>query len=535
MSYAFDNKNYDSFNFSKTDEYFGKLCLNSHAFNSAIINHGNSNIAEFLKKIKPLNNNNFQQFDALNNIIYDYVSKLLGKDIASDAVETIANERIVLTANHQGVDFFAQSVQGSMLFSLIFKENLSRNKVVPIIACGNISLNNLTYPRGILIYDLKTKDFNKIPLKLPIFPDREKTKTVCAVNAIKKEYVINVLKKVFSLKKDGIISNACCEVLINLLEQEYLDDFILQQKNYSDQAVILNFRLWKRIFKSGFDNFKIVYLELEEIAAKLIERDLCNQNSLLYITLFDPIVRNRLINGLDRKKACWENNLLKERCLNEKSLTSEAKNYGTHFFWGIDNNKKRIPFFLDECEKDNPSLTGFAENGRSLKIPFRPEILREKLLLKEIIPSLFLSYSALSFARGITCVGGYYQSEYLPIMKSMLIESLSSQTCYNDLASSILNVETNNYLSGMQTIMIMRDNNSIVPAGLIELIATGGINENDFHKVLKINVFDAHKASMLDTLTDLKIDYSRDECWKEIISKQNYIDLKENLIIRKIV
>ena len=201
MNYQISAAQADINNFSLIDEYLEKLCLSSKALNFAITRHGMNNIGEFIKKTNIIKNDSYQPCEDLIKIIHEYVEKLLGTQTALETIETIKNDKIALTANHHGVDYFAQSVQGSMLFSLIFKEKLPSRKVIPIIACGNISLNNLTYPRGILIYNLSDTNFGKIPLKIPIFPDREKTKTVCSVNRIKEEYLQNTIKKPCLLKK----------------------------------------------------------------------------------------------------------------------------------------------------------------------------------------------------------------------------------------------------------------------------------------------------------------------------------------------
>lgn len=179
------------------------------------------------------------------------------------------------------------------------------------------------------------------------------------------------------------------------------------------------------------------------------------------------------------------------------------------------------------------SLIGYNESHDNLiNIPFEANVLAEKLQKKEIIPSLFLSYLVLSFARGITCVGGYYQSEYLPIMKQKVIEALENQNCYKHYAVSISEVCASNYLSGMQTIMTMSDEGSIVPAGPIEIIASGGINDKDVEKILKINILNAHKASMIDTVNDLKVNSSENPNWKETISKENYAQLNSQVVVR---
>ena len=535
MCYAIQHHEDTISNGLKLDEYFEKLCFSSPAFHYAIKNHGQCSIREFIKKMIITQKNGYQECDDLWSIVYDYVKKLLGDDTACETIEALKNDKIALTANHHGVDYFAQSVQGSMLFSMFFKEKLLKSKIIPIIACGNISLNNLTYPRGILIYNLEENSFNQIPQKLSIFPDREKTKTVCAVPSITKEYLNNAIKKCNVLKKDKVISSKLYDTLIYILQQHYMDPIVLDQKTYSEQAVLLNFKLWKQLFKGNLQDHKLVYLELEEIASRLIEQDLFNQSSLLYITLFDPLIRQGIIDGLNCKKACWENKILENRCsikFDKQIKNSQNGNCGTHFFWGIDKNQRRISFILNIDGNDKPSLVGINENNQPVHIPFEAEILREKLKKKEIIPSLFLSYLCISFARGITCVGGYYQSEYLPVMKEKLIECLTSQNSYKKIITEIRGIETKNYLSGMQTIMIMNADRCIIPAGLVELIASGGVNEQDMENISKINFVDAHKASMLDTLTDLKIEMNGDRNWKRMISQQNYLQLKDNLVIR---
>jgi hypothetical protein len=521
---------------SKLDEYVDKLCSVSDPLNNVIQNYRNITIKEFFAKTKIGCKRGYQPCNDMNEIMFKYIKNLLGQETALETIDTITTNKIVLTANHHGVDYFAQSAQGTLLFSFMSKENYFKKKIIPVIACGNVSLNNLTYPRGILIYNLKERNKIDAPLRIPIFPDREKTKTVCAVEGIKLEYLKNTIKRVSSLKNEKVISNKMYNILISIIEQDYMSAHVLAQKRYSEQSVILNNLLWRKIFKGDLCGYKVVYLELEEIANKLIQKDLVNTSSLIYILLFDPIIRNNIIYKLDKKKACWENDALNNKYQNFKIDRNEAlrnKNCGTHFFWGIDRNHKRIPLLISGDHNSNISLTGLGEDNVLIKIPFKPDILCEKLEKKEIIPSLFLSYSAISFARGIVCVGGYYQSEYLPIMKEKLLESLGCQISYRDIYRAINQIEAKNYLSGMQTIMIKNDDLSAVPAGPIELIESNGINEQDIKKILKINVLDAHKASLLDTLTDLKIQYNDGEEWKKIVSMENYIELKDNVIMRE--
>jgi hypothetical protein len=511
------------------DEYFRSLCDKSPSFEKAIKAYGNNTIKDFILKLKAKQSTERDQTQGLNKIIYDYVSPLLGQEVGLQTIDAINTQKISLTANHHGVDYFAQSAQGTMLFAIMLREQNSNQRAIPVMACANISLNNLTYPRGILIYGVTKNKINDIPYKLPLFPDKFKTKTVCNMPPITEEYIKNALKNLRNLFKSNIISISSYQTILDLLENEYLNDFVLAQKSYSDQAVILNFKLWKKIFKGNLSDINVVYLSLEDIAAKLIENDLYKGDSLLNIILFDSEVRERLISGLYQSKACWDSSIL--TC--DGDFLREKKYGGTHFFWGVGKNKKRFSLFLKDNKKNSISLVGCNDQSEDLvTIPLDKNILAEKLRAKEIIPSLFLSYLVLSFARGITCVGGYYQSEYLPAMKRKVIEALQDRECYEHYASSISKICASKYLSGMQTIMTMTDESSIVPAGPIEIMASGGICDTDVDKILNINILDAHKASMIDTVTDLKVNKSENTNWKEIISKENYHKLKSEVVIR---
>jgi len=59
----------------------------------------------------------------------------------------VRKDRPELTANHHGVDFFAQSVQSSLLFALGNAGYDFPRKTVTVFSFGNISFNNLTYPK----------------------------------------------------------------------------------------------------------------------------------------------------------------------------------------------------------------------------------------------------------------------------------------------------------------------------------------------------------------------------------------------------
>jgi hypothetical protein len=511
------------------DEYLQNLCAKSPSLENTIKSYGKSTIKDFILKINDQQSKDYDQTQGLSKIIYDYVSPLLGREIALQTISAINKQKISLTANHHGVDYFAQSAQGTMLFTIMLRQQNVKQRAIPVIACANISLNNITYPRGILIYGVRKNIINEIPYKIPLFPDRYKTRAVWNIPPINKEYVKMALKNVRYLYNTNMISVSSYRTILEVLENEYLNEFVIGQNSYTDQAVILNYKLWKKIFKDNLSDVNVVYLSLEDIAAKLIEIDLYKADSLLNIILFDPEVREKVISGLCRCKACWDSQIL--NC--DVDLDREKRGVGTHFFWGGAKSGKRFSLFLKSYKENSISLVGCSDNSDEIvNIPLDRDILAEKLRTKEIIPSLFLSYLVLSFARGITCVGGYYQSEYLPVMKKKIIAALKDSLSYGHYIGSISKISASKYLSGMQAIMTKTDESSIVPAGPIEIIASGGISDSDVKNILEITILNAHKASMIDTVTDLKVNKAENTNWKEIISNENYLDLKSEVVIR---
>lgn len=324
------------------DEYFKSLCIKSPSLDKAIKVFGNNSIKDFILNTKTNILTDCSKSEDLRKIVFDYVEPLLGSEIALQTIDALDIQRTVLTANHHGVDYFAQSAQGTMLFTIMLKEKNANQRAIPVIACANISLNNLTYPRGILLYGLKKNNINKIPYKIPLFPDKDKTKTVCNLNPIKKENIQIAIKNVSNLFKSNMISSTMYKTVIEVLENDYLSELVLSQKSYSDQAVIINYNLWKKIFRENLSDINVVYLSLEDIALKLIEKDLYKVGSLLHIILFDTEVREKIISGLYQSKACWD------KCIFdcEENYYLEKKYSGTHFFWGSRQKRKKIFFVL---------------------------------------------------------------------------------------------------------------------------------------------------------------------------------------------
>ena len=303
--------------------------------------HGGRSIGDYLESIEPKSESAYQSCRDLCQVVHDLVEPLLGKTIADRTIEDIAVQPFVLTANHHGVDFFAQSVQGSLIFGL--RRIMARERsTIPVFACGNIPLNNLTYPRGILVYGLQDVAADIIPFKIPIFPDRLKRKMVSCVERFDRSMIERTFRCIHKMQENGNLSGRVPSAMIELLTDEYAADDVLSHDDYSDQSVVLNNRLWRRMF--SFPGVpELVYLEMEKIVTGLLASDLQNENSLIHLLLFDPDILQKLLSGLDGVRVCWRRDQLTRRMLDGDPRRINANNCGTSFFWGIDEQGMRVP------------------------------------------------------------------------------------------------------------------------------------------------------------------------------------------------
>ena len=160
-----------------------------------------------------------------------------------------------------------------------------------------------------------------------------------------------------------------------------------------------------------------------------------------------------------------------------------------------------------------------------MQIPFDSGGLCDALATQKVIPALFSSYLAISLARGVTCVGGYHQAEYLPVMQRAVATALLQAEGNGALAETVSMVPTAAYLSGMQMVMSPLGHVAISPAGALEMITGGGISADDFGHIKTLTVRDAHLASVVDTMLEIAPSEAGVGSWQELVGA----DLKRNL------
>lgn len=498
-----------------------------------LASYGRLPIRDYLTRLSRFRQSSCQGRADLFEAVRDYASPLLGESLAERAANDLAHTPVVLTANHHGVDFFAQSLQSSLAFAMRVGDAATRPSTVPVFACGAIPLNNLTYPRGLLIYRGGRNAAPLWPIKLPVFPDRCKHDLVSNASGFDKTMLHRTSHRVQRLVAEGRIASDLQSSLQSILQTDYADPSVLAEHGYSEQAVMLNRRIWKRLFRNPEAAPDLVYLEIEKIAARLLRDDLANTGSLAWRVLFQCDVRDSVLADLDGQRACWDLRALDARAgggATSSGRPSAGAGCGTVFFWGIDEKKRRVPLSL---RPGNPGmLVGVGERGERSEMPLEPARVCAALKEQELLPSLFTSYLCIALARGVTCVGGYYQAEYLPVMQRAVADALSRCGRCASLAEEVSLVPTAAYLSGMQTVMTAAGDGALLPAGVFEIMAGGGLDEGDLARMGELSVRDAHLASVADTVLDVAADTMGSDRWQQQLGADVRSILGSRIVIK---
>lgn len=511
-----------------TEQLLSTVCRQAPVVDRVLSSVGTLSVAEYLQQICRVSQVSYQPCSDIAEVIHEYVEPLLGKQLAERTAADFLKHPVVLTANHHGVDFFAQSVQGSMLFGLA-KRQIEGISTIPVFSCANIPLDNVTYPRGALLYGTEC---NKgiWPLRIPFHSNKLRRQPVARVKGLDTNMLKPVLKRVQDVAAQGADSSLI-ESLLQLIGDDYLSEEVQAQQSYSAQSVILNERIWNRLFAASAKMPQLVTIELEQLTQKLLLRDLRNPDSLVSL-LFDKRLISRVYQRLNSIAGCWDQGLLKQRW--EGRFASEVKQMpgsGTFCFWGVDKRFRRIPLMLVE-DSGQRMLWGCDDNGVEYRYSIEAEPLAEAISQGQLMPSVFSCFLTISLARGVTCLGGYYQADYLPQMQQGIVDLLTQE---GDVRQAALVSEscTNGYLSGMQTIMVEQEN-TLLPAGPLEILATGEVSIEELEFISGINIRDAHSASLAETVADVLSGGEQEIDWRYTLACIQREQLSDKVVIRRL-
>ena len=437
--------------------------------------------------------------DPLFQSVYSYTASILGKTAASRLVHQLEASPNILTANHQGLDCYSQTIQGTLLFALSrLRHPDNGHTCLPILACCNIPLNNLTYPQGILLARRATtptgrNESRQTAVKIPIFPRRMQHALVSKLDAYTPAMLHNARTRAMATQP-GLLSSEKQSVL-KLLDDVY--PTALHYHSYCDQCVDLNARSWPAMFSRDLQPLlpQPIYLGMESISAQLLIADLHNQDSLIHALMFDPKLHTALLQTLDGSIGCWS---LKDLSTVRSTGTFVPnQSTGTLFFWTLDHKGCKIPMDLVESGQTK-HLVPLTTTPLTREINWTPADVTEALRAGRILPSLFTCYTLLALARGLVCHGGIYQTEYLPEMQTGICRALE-ETGRKDTATTIKKIRTDAFCTGQNLAMARYRDGTCIPAGRIEFMAAGGITPEHLEKMANLTLQEANLAALPET------------------------------------
>ena len=365
--------------------------------------------------------------DAIVDCMAKHAARSLGNDVGEAVKRYFSRNSAVLSANLHGIDCLPEMVQAVSFFGLNRLAGGTPGAVIPVLSCGGVSLQSSAYPRGLQSFHADA------PARFP-----SSWQDTVELNA-----PALAAKDVRSSAAHWRPTRAYEERGLGTVLHHLLDPDTLVLKRFGEQAARVNAKLYAALFPDARP--VVAYLELEEIARELLIGDLARPDSVLHRALFTPVLREGLLRRLAGVRGCWS------PCVASGGELPRTAGNGTAFFWGVDGRGRRHPLRL------SPDNGAFEFPG--FHLPLVPEAVIGALRDRNIYPGLFVSYMTLALEHGLCCHGGIFLVRYLP--------TLPGRTMLAAFAIS----------------MQARETGRLFPAGMLELLTSGGISRADLQRL----------------------------------------------------
>ena len=301
-----------------------------------------------------------------------------------DIRKQLHNQPVVLSAHHTAPLFHPIAIQ-----TLLAAVAGSRSPdVVPVLCTDWIPMDNLFYPRGILI---PGKEHTHC---INLFGKSARKRVVSGMEPFSIEEYEKVLEGIEKISGSGDMDAEHFVRSIELVSKFYGDDGVLAQESYGEQCALINYKMCKEILPEK----EFVFINISELATELLIAQLQDEQSIVYQLLFNPLVTESFIRQLDGVGGCW----------------SLARQQGSVLFWSVEEQRMQ-PFTIYNAGE---------LLGKNASLTLTPDRVIGALESGAIIPGMALVFSQLMFAEGVTCVGGMRQIVYNTAIRKACAESL---------------------------------------------------------------------------------------------------------------
>ncbi|MBR1628986.1 MAG: hypothetical protein IJ679_06950 [Lachnospiraceae bacterium] len=403
-----------------------------------------------------------------------YVRERLDQMFAAKTVQAL--ERGCLhTADHLGGLYSPQSFQGDLLFGQMLGADC-----IPCFAAGSVTLHSSTYGRGIQYYS----EMDAIG-KLPLFAGKYAKYAASLTGALEENALERAEKRAASIEAGDVRQS-----VLDILQKHYRSKEVMKKSRFADQVTALGVRLSADLGEF-FADYPLIYLESEEVSARLFCRDALDESSLV-----SWLFSNRaILSELNREK------------------DGDGTSLAGRLFRGNDGRGHMFPMRLGE----DGVLRGASIRGEELCVPGDLSSLAEAVQRKIIFVAPYLRAWMLAFARGFTWYGGIFQSLYLPKWQQKTVAALK-RAHFVDLAAEVEKWDTSGYISG-PIFALHETAEGAFPAGPVEW-RLHPPSERQIEELLSTTTVEsAHKMGVFEFYPDLFPAEQRMRGWYEAVGR----------------
>ena len=413
--------------------------------------------------------------------------ELLG-ETAATLLREVLKQKVICTADHHGSVCCSQFFQADLLFAMLLEKLGDSGAIVPVLAAGQVELENSTYSRGISAYFSAERK-----MRLPLFPDKHGVQLASYAGPVTREMTDRFRGRFISPETDPALRAALEGILSGVYEAED----VLRAGSFSEQMTVAGSRLTDHLFQKAP---AFAYLEMETAVRPLLLAELGDVSSLLFRLLYDPEMRRRAV----------------------RHRLPDGTTPGDLLFRAADGKGRKILLSLTE----DGFLTGRDWRRQPVCFGTGKEELSALIREKRVFPGVFTEALLLFFERGITWIGGMFQSCYLPQWQEGLAGVLEKAGCAAQ-AERIRAYDCSGYLCGPMP-ALYRGDGFATTAGPVELWERPVPFERFRELARKTTLWDAHLIGLSEMYYDLTVRSEREPDWYRKIAEELFRAYPEN-------
>ncbi len=320
------------------------------------------------------------------NVVAEEAGRVLGAATAESVRRHLNKYYYVSTTDHHGPLSHPFFLHANLLAAAPHEHAEAGHEQFVVLACSNVSLNNSSYPRGVLFHSHLG---DEVSLRyVSLFPSRDRHSPVFNQPAYSSRAAALLRRELEQTVAAGV-PRSRVDAIVDLFGRAAFSD-----QNYSDQITRINAELWHMFFPVHRTAPGLVTLSQERVTLLLLERYHLFQVTDIHRILFDPDIHREV---LDRFEGIPGAFTLRE-------------GRGTFLFWGYDR-KTRLRFKL------LPEDGYLVSPDRTFRVRLNPEAVAVAIRAGELIPSMLVTLLLYSCYYGVKCLGGFSQVNYLTWMQ----------------------------------------------------------------------------------------------------------------------